>query len=105
MTKVRYTITIHTARTNTLRLNKNIKYKGQSGTAVDDSVQFFIQKIIFRGVRNSKRLSLDDICEYKQSSIYSQLLKSLLYLYLGNGKRVIIHSIEVSTPTIDQDEQ
>ena len=34
------------------------------------------------------------------SVIYSQLLKSLLYLYLGNGKRVIIHSIEVSTPTI-----
>lgn len=58
MTKVRYTITIHTARTNTLRLNKNIKYKGQSGTAVDDSVQFFIQKTFLEalGTVNDYRL-------------------------------------------------
>lgn len=105
MTKVRYTITIHTARTNTLRLNKNIKYKGQPATATDDSVQFLTQKIIFGGVRNSKRLSLDDICEYKQSTLYLQLLKSLLYLYLGNGHRVNIHSIEVSTPTITETRQ
>ena len=100
MTKVKYTITIHTARTNSLRLHKtDLEYKNKPQTAQNDSVQFFMQKIVLICVRNKKRLTLDDICEYKQSTIYSQIFKSLLYLYIGNGRRVYIRSIEVSTAT------
>lgn len=100
MTKVKYTITIHTARTNSLRLHKtDLEYKNKPQTAQNDSVQFFMQKIVLKCVRNTKRLTLDDICEYKQSTIYSQIFKSLLYLYMENGKRVHIRSIEVRTAT------
>lgn len=100
MTKVKYTITIHTARTNNLRLNKaDLQYKNKPAAAVDDTVRYYKQKIVFRAERNNKRLSLDDICEYKQSTLYSQIFKALLYLYLGNGHRVAIRSIEVSTPS------
>lgn len=98
MTKVKYSITIHTGRTNSLIFSKDdLQYKGKPVAASYDHIRFYKQKIVLRCERNRKSLSLDDICEYKQSSIYTQIYKSLLYLYMGNGKRVSIRSIELKT--------
>lgn len=103
MTKVRYTITIHTSRTNRLRLNKiDLNYHKKPAAASFDIVQFLNQKVVIGAERNSKRLSLEDMLEYKQSNLYSQIFKSLLYLYLGNGSRVSIRSIDVDTATIHE---
>lgn len=99
MTKVRYTITIHTARTDNRTYSKtDLDYHNRPAAAPYDSVSFLNQKIVINAERNSKRLKIDDILEYKQSTLYTQIFKSILFLYLWKGKRVMIRSIEVRTP-------
>lgn len=99
MTKVRYTITIHTARTDNRTYSKaDLDYHNRPAAAPYDSASFLNQKIIINAERNSKRLKIDDILEYKQSTLYTQIFKSILFLYLWKGKRVKIRSIEVCTP-------
>lgn len=99
MTKVKYTITIHTARTDNRTYNKaNLDYNQRPAAAPFDCVSFLNQKIVIKAERNSKRLKIDDILEYKQSTLYIQIFKSMLFLYLWKGKRVKIRSIEVCTP-------
>lgn len=103
MTKVKYTITIHTSRTNRIRLSKlDLTYHKKPVAAGFDKVQFMNQKVVIGAERNSKRLSLDDMLEYKQSNLYSQIFKSLLCLYLGNGCRVSIRGIDMDTATIHE---
>lgn len=99
MTKVKYTITIHTARTDNRTYSKaDVDYHNRPATAPFDRVSFLNQKIVIKAERNSKRLKIDDILEYKQSTLYIQIFKSILFLYLWKGKRVKIRSIEVCTP-------
>lgn len=95
MTKRKYQITIHTSRTDGVHTEKNnVAYPQMSKASVGDTIKVFTQKINIQAERNGK-FDIEDIIEYKQSTIYTQIYKSLLYLFLKKGKRVNIRSIDV----------
>ena len=95
MTKRKYQITIHTSRTDGVHVEKKgVVYSQMSKASVGDTIKVFTQKIDIQAERNGK-FELEDIIEYKQSTIYTQIYKSLLYLFLKKGKRVNIRSIDV----------
>lgn len=95
MTKRKYQITIRTSRTDGVHVEKKgVVYSQMSKASVGDTIKVFTQKIDIQAERNGK-FELEDIIEYKQSTIYTQIYKSLLYLFLKKGKRVNIRSIEV----------
>lgn len=95
MTKRKYQIIIHTSRTDGVHTEKNnVAYPQMSKASVGDTIKVFTQKIDIQAERNGK-FDIEDIIEYKQSTIYTQIYKSLLYLFLKKGKRVNIRSIDV----------
>ncbi len=95
MTKRKYFITIHSSRTDGVHEEKTgVSYPQMPKTSQGDTIKVFTQKIEIQAERNGL-FKLDDIIEYKQNSIYVQIYKSLLYLFLKKGKRVNIRSIEV----------
>ncbi len=95
MTKRKYQIIIHTSRTDGVHTEKNnVAYPQMSKASVGDTIKVFTQKIEIQAERNGK-FDIEDIIEYKQSTIYTQIYKSLLYLFLKKGKRVNIRSIDV----------
>lgn len=96
MTKRKYQITIHTSRTDGVHVEKNcVPYPQMSKASVGDAIKVFTQKIDIQAERNGK-FDIEDIIEYKQSTIYTQIYKALLYLFLKKGKRVNIRSIDIS---------
>lgn len=96
MTKRKYQIIIHTSRTDGVHIEKKgVAYHKMSKTSVGDTIKVFTQKIDIQAERNRK-FDIEDIIEYKQSTIYLQIYKALLYLFLKKGKRVNIRSIDVS---------
>ena len=96
MTKRKYQITIHTSRTDGVHVaKKGVPYPQMSKASVGDTIKVFTQKIDLQAERNGK-FDIEDIIEYKQSTIYTQIYKALLYLFLKKGKRVNIRSIDVS---------
>ncbi len=103
MTKVKCTITIHTSRGNKIRNTiSSVRYQNIPTAVLEagggDYIRFYQQKVIIKATRNRKRLNLEDILEYRQNTIYAQIFKTVLYLYLGNERRVEIRSIDVETP-------
>lgn len=103
MTRVKYTITIHTSRGNKIRNTiSSVRYQNIPTAVLEagggDYIRFYQQKVIIKASRNRKRLNLEDILEYRQNTIYAQIFKTVLYLYLGNERRVEIRSIDVETP-------
>lgn len=95
MTKRKYQIIIHTSRAGGVHVEKNgVAYPQMPNASVGDSIKVFTQKIDIQAERNGK-FDIEDIIEYKQSTIYTQIYKSLLYMFLRRGKRVNIRSIDV----------
>lgn len=95
MTRRKYFITIHLSRTGGVHEEKaGVSYPKMPKTSKGDTIKVFTQKIEIQAERNGL-FKLDDIIEYKQNSIYVQIYKSLLYLFLKKGKRVNVRSIEV----------
>lgn len=95
MTKRKYLITIHTSRTSGVHEQKcGVPYSQMPRTSHGDIIKVFTQKIEIQAVRNGT-FNIEDIIEYKQSTIYTQIYKALLYLFLKKGKRVNIRSIEI----------
>lgn len=95
MTKRKYTITIHTSRCKGIQGTfPDVPYLKKSPKAQGDRIKIYSQKIVIVAERN-KKYDLESIIEYKQNSLYQQIYKSLLCLFLKKGKRTFIRSIEV----------
>ena len=95
MTKRKYTITIHTSRCKGIHEDiPNVPYLKKSPNAQGDDIKVYSQKIVIIAERN-KKYNFESIIEYKQNSLYLQIYKSLLYLFLKRGKRVFVRAIEV----------
>lgn len=89
-------MTIHTSRTDGVHVEKNgVPYLQMSKASVGDTIKVFTKKIDIQAERNGK-FDIEDIIEYKQNSIYTQIYKALLFLFLKKRKRVNIKSIDVS---------
>lgn len=112
MTRRKYEITIHTSLNKGLREppKTGVQYPRIPQKSVGDKVIVYTKKVVICAERN-KKIALEDIVEYKQNTIYMQMYKALLYLFLKRGKRVMIRSIEmkcgntVSSLNIDKSRQ
>lgn len=95
MTRRKYDITIHTSRSEGMHENKfGVPYHKMSKTALRDTIKVYTQKIEIIAERNG-RFVLEDIIEYKQNTIYTQVYKALLYLFLKKKKSVKIRAIDI----------
>ena len=82
MTKRKYLITIHTSRTKGVHEEKSeVPYPRMPKTSLGDTIKLYTQKVDICAERNGK-FDIEDIIEYKQSTIYTQIYKTLLYLFM-----------------------
>lgn len=95
MTRRKYNITIHTSRVNGMHSTfSNVAYPKKPYSKSGDEIKVYTQKVVISTKRNRK-YDDDAILEYKQNSIYQQIFKSLLYIFLSRGKRIKIRSIDI----------
>ena len=95
----KYKICIHIARSNSfIGTIINVPFAG-APAGVFDEVKFTKQKITITANR-SKKLRTEDILKKKGNSLYGQILKSIVFLYLKNGERIRITKITVDRSTI-----
>lgn len=94
MAKNYYTIKIHISRDN-VELNsfQNIPY-ANSGVGCGDTVTFKKQTIIIEAER-SKKMSPQEILYNNQNSLYRQIIKCILFLYLKNECRILLKKIDI----------
>lgn len=96
MTNRKYKITIHTSRTQGVHEEMvGVLYPRKPKRYVGDTINIFTQKIEIIAERNGK-FNLKDVTEYKQNTLYLQVYKALLYLFLKIGKRIKIKSIDIA---------
>lgn len=96
--KNKYKICIHIARSNSfIGVINNVPFAGAPAGAFDE-VKFTKQKITITAIR-SKKFRTEDILKKKGNSLYGQILKSIVFLYLKNGERIRITKITVDRST------
>lgn len=96
MTNRKYKITIHTSRAKGVHEEvSGVSYPQKPKYYVGDTIRVFTQKIEIIAERNGK-FCLKDVTEYKQNTLYLQVYKALLYLFLKIGKRITIKSIDIA---------
>lgn len=94
----RYTICIHMARTNSyVGRIENIPFVS-APPGEYDTVVYTKQKITIHANRYTKFTS-DQILHNSRNSLYVQILKSLLFLYVSNKERIRIYSITIDRKT------
>ena len=93
-----YTIEIHMSRLNTIIEERNIVPFPGYRPGQGDNIKYTKQKITITAER-TKKFDPIDILRNKQNSIYAQIFKSLLYLYLKNERRIYISSIVIKRST------
>lgn len=99
MTNRKYKITIHTSRAQGVHEEvTGVSYPQKPRCYVGDTIKVFTQKIEITAERNRK-YSIEDVTKYKRNSLYLQVYKALLYLFLKKGKRINIRSIEIACGT------
>lgn len=93
-----YKICIHIARNNSfIGTINNVPFAGAPAGAFD-KVKFTKQKITITANR-SKKYKKEEILKKKSNSLYGQILKSIVFLYLKNGERIRITKITVDRST------
>lgn len=98
MSKNIYTVEIHISRMNSiLEQRTNVPFAG-CVAGQGDTIKFTKQKITITAVRMN-RYELKEILRNKQNTVYTQIFKSLLYLYLKNERRIYISSIAIKRST------
>lgn len=99
----KYKVCIHIARSNSfIGAINDVPFAG-SPAGVYDEVRFTKQKITITANR-SKKYEIDEILKKKGNSLYGQILKCIVFLYLKNGERIRISKITIdrsTTRTID----
>lgn len=94
MTANNYRIKIHISRNNTIRGTfKGIPYKN-SRPEVGDTVTFKCQTVLIEAIR-SKKMSVQEVLFNEQNSLYRQIIKCILFLYLKNNCWVKLNKIEI----------
>lgn len=94
MTIRKYKITIHTSRAQGVHEEvSKVSYSRKPKCYDGDTIKVFTQKIEIKAQRNGK-YSIGDVTEYKRNTLYLQVYKALLYLFLKKGKRINIRSID-----------
>ncbi|WP_302609525.1 hypothetical protein [uncultured Bacteroides sp.] len=93
-----YKITIHISRTNTIsEIITNVPFPN-SVLGRGDKISFSKQKITIQAVR-TKKYTPTEIVTNKNNSLYGQIFKSLIYLYVVNGNKIKIISIDIERHT------
>lgn len=92
-----YKISIHTSRENSVISTFYAPFVG-CRVAQTDEIRFSKQKIVITAVR-SKKFPVGDILYNKNNSLYLQILKSIVYLYAANEKRIRITKVEAERST------
>ena len=93
MTKQKYIIIIQISRTRGVHKEKNnVCYPRMPKSSLGDIIIVHTKKIKIEAERN-RIYKIDEIMEYKQNTIYMQIYKALLYLFLKIGKRVNVKKI------------
>lgn len=93
-----YKITIHISRTNTISETiTNVPFPN-SVHGRGDTISFSKQKITIQAVRTKKYIPAEIITN-KNNSLYGQIFKSLIYLYVVNGNNIKIRSIDIERYT------
>lgn len=94
----KYKICIHIARSNSfIGTINNVPFAG-APAGVFDEVKYTKQKITITANR-SKKFRTDEILKKKGNSLYNQILKSIVFLYLKNGERIRIIKITIDRST------
>lgn len=94
MTANNYKIKIHISRNNTIHgIFNGIPYKN-SRPGTGDTVTFKYQTILIEAIR-SKKMSAQEVLFNDQNSLYRQIIKCILYLYLKNNCWVKLNKIEI----------
>ena len=94
----KYKICIHIARSNSfIGTISNVPFAG-APAGVFDEVKYTKQKITISAYR-SKKFRTDEILKKKGNSLYNQILKSIVFLYLKNGERIRIIKITIDRST------
>lgn len=92
-----YKIGINLSRDNTIIKSIDVPFINAAARQLD-KVSFYKQKIVITAVR-SKKYKANDILSNKGNSLYQQILKSIIYLYVVNGERVRITKIRIERST------
>lgn len=94
----RYKICIHIARNNSfIGTINNVPFASAPAGAFDE-VKYSKQKITIIANR-SKKFRADEILKKKGNSLYGQILKSIVFLYLKNCERIRITKITIDRTT------
>lgn len=96
-TRNHYKIGINLSRDNTIIKSIDVPFINAAAGQLD-KVSFSKQKIVITAVR-SKKFKVNDILSNKGNSLYQQILKSIIYLYVVNGERVRITKIRIERST------
>ena len=92
-----YKIGINLSRDNTIIKSIDVPFINAAAGQLD-KVSFSKQKIVITAVR-SKKFKANDILSNKGNSLYQQILKSIIYLYVVNGERVRITKTRIERST------
>lgn len=95
MSKYTYNITIGISRKNTIRKTiTNVPYYQMPKSGNGDTICYNNQKIVIKAERNGY-YTIKDITENKQNSLYIQIEKALLYLFISNKCYISISRISI----------